>query len=144
MAKKCVIFCFLFAAYAVLLAHNFTPHAHHTDNISHHHDDADHDHDADYPYDHNEQGDQEEQAGTFHHFQHEGNTEAQYLPAKSQKYEVQQFSLWNEHIYNLLTIIRHFEKPPLIVPKARSEKLRQQQSLSYFFSLKAPPAPLFA
>ncbi len=130
MLKKCVIFLFLATAYSVLLAHNFTPHQHDTEQTSHHHG---HDHNDD---DH--KGDNEK--NSFHHFQHIAESGIEYTSGQFIKYDIQKKVFETAFIKLASIVLSHFEKPPLIVPLARTEQLSITQTLPYFFQLKAPPA----
>jgi len=130
MFKKCVIFLFLATAYTVLLAHNFTPHQHDTEQATHHHS---HDHNDD---DH--EGGNEE--NSFHYFQHIGETGIEYTSGQFINYEVQKKGFESDFIKWASIVLNHFEKPPLIRPLARTGRLSIQQTQPYFFPLKAPPA----
>jgi Tat protein secretion system quality control protein TatD with DNase activity len=130
MFKKCVIFLFLATAYTVLLAHNFTPHQHDSEQTTHHHG---HDHDDDDHDDGNEKN-------SFHYFQHIGESGIEYTYGQFIKYEVQKKVFETAFIKLASIVLSDFEKPPLIVPLARTEHLSTPQTLPYFFQLKAPPA----
>lgn len=129
MFKKCVIFVFLTTAYTVLLVHNFTPHQHHTEQTAHHGHDHDHD-------DH-EDGDNE---NAFHLLQHISVTGVDYMPVQSVQLVVQKKGQETSFINLAQIIVKHLEKPPLIIPPSRTENFSVQQLSHYFFPLKAPPA----
>ena len=131
MFKKCVIFLFLATAYTVLLAHNFTPHQHDTEQTTHHH-----------GHDHNDDDDHDggDEKNSFHFFQHIGESGIEYTSGQFIKYDVQK-KVYETAVIKLANIfLSHFEKPPLIVPLLRTEHLSIQQTRPYFFLLKAPPA----
>jgi len=130
MFKKCVIFLFLATAYTVLLAHNFTPHQHHTEQTTHHHG---HDHN----HDDHEGGNEE---SSFHYFHHTGESGIEFTYGQFIKYDVQKKAFETTFIKLAGIVLSHFEKPPLILPLARKEQLSIPQTLPYFFPLKAPPA----
>lgn len=130
MFKKCVIFLFLATAYTVLLAHSFTPHQHDINQTTHHHG---HDHNDDDHEGGNEKN-------SFQYFQHIGETGIEYTSGQSSNYEVQKKVLETAFIKLADIVLSHFEKPPLIIPLARTEHLSIPQTLPYFFQLKAPPA----
>jgi hypothetical protein len=130
MFKKCVIFLFLATAYTVLLAHNFTPHQHHTEQTTHHHG---HDHNDD---DH----DDDNETNSFQYFQHIGESGIEYTSGQFIKYDVQKKTLETAFIKLASIVLSHFEKPPLITPLARTERLSIPKTQPYFFPLKAPPA----
>ncbi|MBI5857341.1 MAG: hypothetical protein HZB42_06795 [Sphingobacteriales bacterium] len=130
MFKKCVIFLFLATAYTVLLAHNFIPHQHDTEQATHHHG---HDHNDD---DH----DNGNEKNSFHYFQHIGESGIEYISGQFIKYDVQITDYETAFIKLASIFLSHFEKPPLIVPLARMEHLSFPQTQPYFFQLKAPPA----
>jgi hypothetical protein len=130
MFKKCVIFLFLATAYTVLLAHNFTPHQHDTEQVTHHHG---HDHNDD---DH----DGGDEKNSFHYFQHIGESGIEFTSGKFIKYDVQKKALETAFIKLASIVLSHFEKPPLITPLARTEHLSIPKTQPYFFPVKAPPA----
>lgn len=130
MFKKCVIFLFLATAYTVLLAHNFIPHQHHTEQTTHHHG---HDHNDD---DH--KGDDEN--NSFHYFQHIGESGIEFTSGQFINYEVQKKAYETAFIKLTDVVLSDFEKPPLIVPLTRTKHLSTPQTQPYFFQLKAPPA----
>ncbi len=130
MFKRCVIFIFLATAYTVLLAHNFTPHQHDTEKTAHHHG---HDHNDD---DH-EDGNNE---NAFHLLQHIGVTGIEYIAVQPVKLKTQKIVDATSFINLAQHLIKHFEKPPLIVPLLRTEDFSVQLISPYFFPLKAPPA----
>ena len=130
MFKRCVIFVFLATAYTVLLAHNFTPHQHDTEQPAQHHG---HDHNDD---DH-EDGNTE---NAFHLLQHIGVTGVEYIAVQPVKLETLKTVDATSFINLAQHLIKHFEKPPLIVPLLRTEDFSVQQISPYFFLLKAPPA----
>ncbi len=129
MFKRCVIFIFLATAYTVLLAHNFTPHQHDSEQTAHHHG---HDHnDDDHEEDNNENG--------FHLLQHIGVT-VEYIAVQSVKIETRKIADSTTFIHVAQHFIKHFEKPPLIVLLIRTENFSVQHIIPYYFPLKAPPA----
>ena len=130
MLKRCVIFLFLATAYSVLLAHNFTPHHHESEQTTHHHG---HDHD------HDDHGGGNEK-NSFHFFQHIGESVIAYTSGQFIKYDVQKKAYETAFIKLAGICFSPFEKPPLIVPLLRTEHLFIQQTRPYFFLLKAPPA----
>ncbi len=130
MFKKYVIFLFLATAYSVLLAHNFTPHQHDTEQTTHHHG---HDHNDDDHGGGNEKN-------PFHFFQHFGESGIEYTSGQFIKYDVRKKVFETAFIQLTGIFFSSFEKPPLIVPLLRTEHLSIQQTIPYFFLLKAPPA----
>ena len=130
MFKKCVIFLFLATANTVLLAHNFTPHHHETEQTTHHHG---HDHDHDDHEDSNNEN-------VFHLLQHIGVTGVEYISVQSVKLVVQKKVDESSFINMALLVVKQLEKPPLIVPPLRTDDFSVQQTSPYFFPLKAPPA----
>ena len=130
MLKKCVIFFFLATAYTVLLAHNFTPHQHETEQTTHHHG---HDHNDD-----NHDGGNEK--NSFHYFQHIGASAIEFTSGYSTNYDIQKKVYETAFIKLESIFLSHFEKPPLLVPLIRTAHLSIPQARPYFFLLKAPPA----
>ncbi|TAG11433.1 MAG: hypothetical protein EAZ35_03010 [Sphingobacteriia bacterium] len=132
MFKKCVIFIFLATAYTVLLAHDFTPHQHHTLHTAHHH--------VHHHNDDNQDGGDEN--NSFHLFQHIGETLIEYTCGEFSKYDEHKNGYQTYAIKSANIFLSIFEKPPLIVPLLRREHLTIQQRSPYFFLLKAPPASI--
>ncbi len=130
MFKRCVIFIFLATAYTVLLAHNFTPHQHDTEQATQHH--GHNDNDDDHEDDNNENG--------FHLLQHTGVTGVEYIAVQSVKIETQKIVNASTFVHLAQHFIKHLEKPPLKVLLLRTEDLFVQLIGAYFFPIKAPPA----
>jgi hypothetical protein len=139
MIKRYVIFLFLATAYSVLLAHNFTPHHHMEERARHDHEHQHHDV-------HNEDDSEEsDHSNPFQYFDHIGSTEAQYIPVlNSPNQSFQKQVNASAFLKVLAVIISHFEKPPLVIHRAREDDPFLSQSLPYFFPLKAPPASFIA
>jgi hypothetical protein len=131
MFKKCVIILFFTTAYSVLLAHNFTPHQHGTEKVHHHH----------HGHDHNDDGHNDEnETNPFHYFQHNGEMGIEFVSGNTFKLGVRKIFCKAAFITLYDIFFTPFEKPPLIVPLTRTERIAIPKTQPYFFPLKAPPA----
>lgn len=136
MFKKCVIFLFLTTAYSVLLAHNFTPHIHHSDPQTHQHEDGDQHHHND-----TDNGpDDENSTSPFHLLQHIGGSVIVFIPEQFVQTEIQKKTFESSSIKDFDFVSKQLAKPPLILPASRKQYLLLPKAIPYFFLLKAPPA----
>jgi hypothetical protein len=136
MFKRLSIFIFLASAYTLLLAHNFTPHTHHSEQQTHQHKDGGHHH-------HNNHGEEQEEENTtapFHLLQHTGGAAIVFIPGQPVQINPQNLVLATPVIKYADYVLKQVEKPPLLLPASRKQYLPLPQSTPYFFLLKAPPA----
>jgi len=142
--KRFAIFLFLFAAYAVLVAHCITPHVHKQQSVAHHHSVHEHDHHNAQHHDsqHHDSSDDQENDNVFINFQHEGYPEPQFLIGKTAHIQHQQATFSADMIAVFVTLTEQANLSAPDIPKPRSQDIFRSQSLSYFFPLKAPPAAL--
>lgn len=136
MFKRFFIFIFLASAYTILLAHNFTPHIHHSEQQTHQHEDGSQHHHND-----TDKGqDEENPTSPFHLLQHTGGSAIVFIPGQPVQTEIQKITFESSTIKFANFVLKQIDKPPLLLPASRKQYLSLPQTIPYFFSLKAPPA----
>lgn len=136
MFKKNFIFIFLASAYTILLAHNFTPHIHHSEQQTHQHEDGN-----DHHHNDTDKGqDEENTTSPFHLLQHTGGSAIVFIPVQPVQIEIKNIAFESSTIKFVDLVLKQIDKPPQLLPASRKQYLPLPQSLPYFFLLKAPPA----